>query len=339
MSNVYFKRLNNLDDSINDVVYEMIKKVVKEENVKLSNVVPLKVHFGEKGNVTFLKPEFMNGIKKYLKDENISSCYMDTNVLYKGSRTITKDHLKTAEDHGFTDLDVIIADGDDENMYNEIEVNLKHFDKCKIGYKYKDYNNFMIVSHFKGHGMAGFGGAIKQLAMGFASRGGKLHQHSESIPVIKEDVCIGCSKCAKICPVDAITVNNKAVIDASLCVGCASCSVACPVNAITNSWKVSNFHEKLAEYAYAATRGKENIYIQYAFDITEDCDCHGGVMHPIAKNIGVFVSTDPVSIDKATYDIFDKENPGHKFDTAVITLKHANEIKLGSLDYNIITIE
>ncbi len=340
MSNVYFKKLNTLDESINEVVYDLLDEVVKKENVELKNTVPLKVHFGEKGNTTFIKPIYFDGIKKYLKENDLSTCYIETNVLYKGSRTLTKDHIETAREHGFTDLDIVIADGDDELMYNEIEVNLKNFKSCKIGYKFKDYDNYIIVSHFKGHGMAGFGGAIKQLAMGFASRGGKLHQHSQSVPLIDKDTCIGCSKCVRICPVDAISlVDGKAVIDENICVGCASCTTSCPVSAITNSWQVSNFHEKIAEYAYAATRGKTNVYVQYAFNITKECDCHGNHMEAIAPNIGVLVSTDPVSIDKATYDLFTGMTNSSQFETGKITLDHAASIGLGELDYNLIEVE
>ncbi len=338
MKKVYLKRFEELDESINDVVYEMIDKVVKEESFKFNGIVPLKVHFGEKGNVTYIKPEYMSGIKSYLKDNNIETCYIETNVLYKGSRTETKDHLATAKEHGFTDLDIVIADGDDENMYNEIEVNLKNFKSCKIGYKFKDYDNFIVISHFKGHGMAGFGGAIKQLAMGFSSRGGKLHQHSQSVPIINENTCISCSACENKCPVDAIYMDGIAVIDEKKCVGCASCTTVCPVNAITNSWQVSNFHEKLAEYAYAAQKNKKNIYIQYAFNITNDCDCVGHKMDVVAPNIGVFVSTDPVAIDNATFDQFKKVNASHIFDSANLTLDHAENIGLGAKEYELIEL-
>ncbi len=338
MSKVYFKKLENLDEGVNDVVYNALKQLIKEENVKLNNTVPLKVHFGEEGNDTFIKPIYFEGVRRYLKEENINSCYIDTNVLYKGSRTLTKDHINTALNHGFTDLPVVIADGDDENMYNEVNVGLKYFESCKIGSKYKDYDNFIILSHFKGHGMAGFGGAIKQLAMGFASRGGKLHQHSGSIPLINEEKCVSCGACVRTCPVAAISIDGCAKISSDKCVGCASCSAVCPVSAITNSWKTSNFHEKLAEYAYAAQKGKINIYVQYAFNITNLCDCDGEHMEPIAKNIGVFLSTDPVAIDKATYDMFKNENNSDLFDTGLITLNYADEIGLGKLEYEIINL-
>ncbi len=334
MKKVYFKKVDVLDNNINVIIYDMLKNLVEKESVVLNEVVPLKVHFGEKGNETYIKSEYMDGIKKYLKDNNKETCYIETNVLYKGARTKTEDHINVAKEHGFTDLDIIIADGDTDNAYEEVTVNLKNFDKCKIGYKFKDYNNYIVVSHFKGHGMAGFGGAIKQLAMGFASRGGKLHQHSDSVPVLDKEKCIACSKCINKCPVNAISiVDGKAHIDEKICVGCASCTPVCPVDSITNSWKVSNFHEKIAEYAYAAALGKTNIYVQYAFNITKDCDCIGSKMDPIAPNIGVFVSTDPVAIDKATYDYFNNVCPNHNFDSANITLNYANEIGLGSLEY------
>lgn len=338
VSKVYFKKLDCLDESVNEVVYEGLKKLIDEENISLSGIVPLKVHFGEEGNETFIKPNYFNGIKKYLKYENIDSCYIDTNVLYKGSRTLTKDHVNTALRHGFTDLPIVIADGDDENMYNEILVYLKHFSTCKIGAKYSDYDNYFIVSHFKGHAMAGFGGAIKQLAMGFASRGGKLHQHSGSIPVINEDVCVSCGACARKCPVNAIELCDVANIISDKCIGCASCSAVCPVSAITNTWKSSNFHEKLAEYAYAASKDKKNIYVQYAFNITNDCDCHGNKMEPICNNIGVFISTDPVSIDKATFDKFKNIYSEDTFDKGLLTLRYASEIGLGSLEYEIVEL-
>ncbi len=333
MTKVYYKQMNELTESVNDVVHEMLQNM--ELPFTQKDCVPLKVHFGEKGNVTFIKPNYFNGIKKYLQEKNLKTCYIETNVLYKGSRTLTNDHINTAKEHGFTDLDIVIADGESENMYNEIEVNLKHFDKCKIGAKYKDYNNYIVVSHFKGHGMAGFGGAIKQLAMGFASRGGKLHQHSLSVPII-DDNCIGCGACVRKCPVNAIRIEDIAIIDEKICVGCASCTTVCPVEAISNNWETSNFHEKLAEYAYAAAKDKNNIYVQYAFNITKECDCHGDKMESIAPNIGVLISTDPVALDQATYDLLQTKPSG--FETAEITLKHAENINLGSREYELIKL-
>lgn len=338
LSKVYFKELKELNEDVNEITYEMLSRIIEEENIEFKGIVPLKVHFGEKGNKTFIKPYYFKGIKEYLNEHDIPTCYIETNVLYKGSRTKTEDHVKTAISHGFDDLDIIIADGEEENMYNEISINLKNFESCKIGYKFKDYDNFIVISHFKGHGLAGFGGAIKQLGMGFASRGGKLHQHSMSIPYINSNKCISCGVCVQKCPVAAISIESKAIIDSKVCVGCASCTTVCPVNAISNKWDESNFHEKLAEYAYAATRNKNNIYIQYAFNITKDCDCVGGHMDLIGPNIGIFISTDPVSIDQATFDKYIELTNSNNFNSATLTLNYADSIGLGTKDYEIIKI-
>jgi len=175
MKNVYFKSIANFEDKdlINKTTYEMLEKIVDAEKIKFEGTVPMKVHFGEKGNNTFITTDNFEGIKKYLKENKINTCYIETNVLYKGSRTLTRDHIETAKEHGFTDLDIVIADGDTENAYEEVEINKDFFKKCKIGYKFKDYKNFIVLAHFKGHIAAGFGGAIKQLGMGFASRARK----------------------------------------------------------------------------------------------------------------------------------------------------------------------
>jgi len=335
MSKVYYKKCE-LGREVTNHVYELIEKLVKENNIYLSGTVPIKVHFGEEGNKTFIKPIYYDGIKKYLKDNNLETCYIETNVLYKSRRSFEKSHKELAIEHGFDDLDIVIADGDANNPYNEVEVNLEYFKTCKIGTKYADYDNYMIASHFKGHTLAGHGGAIKQLAMGFAARAGKLHQHSEVTPYIDQKRCIRCNACASRCPVDAIIVDQVAVIDPEVCIGCAACTVVCPIDLIRNTWDGSNFTEKLAEYAYAASLNKQMIHIVYAFDITEDCDCVGMYMQPVASDIGVFVSLDPVAVDKAILDMVNEEKT--LFTQGYKVLAHAEKIGLGSQDYELIEI-
>lgn len=199
-----------------------------------------------------------------------------------------------------------------------------------------------MLSHFKGHVLAGFGGAIKQLSMGCASKGGKLAQHANSIPKINRLKCRACKACANKCPQSAITVDKKAKIDKNKCVGCASCMATCQFSAITNSWFASltkSFNERLAEYAYAAAKGKNNIYISFAFNITKNCDCEGHPMKHIAKDIGIFASTDPVAIDQACLDILDKNEGRTVFKRGRNTLEYAASIGLGSREYELIELD
>lgn len=339
MSDVYFIPITDYTDKelINKATYEMLKTIVEKENLKLEKITPLKVHFGEQGNDTFITPENFLGIKKYLKEKDISTCYIETNVLYKGSRTLTEDHIETAKEHGFTDLDIVIADGDTDNTYQEVEINGEVLKKCKIGYKFKDYNSYIVLAHFKGHSMSGFGGAIKQLAMGFASRGGKLHQHSDEIPIISNK-CASCGACKQKCPVNAIKIEERAVINKDTCIGCAACSTICPYSAISNDWCASNFLKKLAEYAYAAALGKTNIYFNFVFNITKDCDCVGEHMELVAPDIGIFAGTDPAAVDTATIDKLQEVMGSKNFNSGRKTLEHAEKLGLGSREYELISI-
>jgi hypothetical protein len=208
-----------------------------------------------------MPPQCYDEIIRYLKDNGASPAFIETNVLYRGSRTTAENHLKTAEAHGFTQIPVIIADGEIGVDYDEIEINKEYFDTCRIGKKYSQYKQYIVTSHFKGHAAAGFGGALKQLAMGFAARSGKMAQHTDISPLVDTDACTACGTCADSCDFDAITISDAAVIDSEACTGCAGCIAVCPEGAISNSWAGSHFCEKLSEYAYAASRGKEIIYI------------------------------------------------------------------------------
>jgi hypothetical protein len=234
MSKVYFKAIDQYSktEEISNAASELLEKLVEEENISLEKFIPLKVHFGEKGNNTYIQSKNFAGILNYLKEKNIESAFIETNVLYRGQRTTRENHLKLALEHGFTELPIIIADGEHGEDFEEIEINKKNFNKCKVGKEIANKKQLIVISHFKGHALAGFGGAIKQLGMGCASRGGKLAQHANSIPKISSFKCKACSACAKKCPENAITVGKKAKIDKNKCVGCASCMAVCPYGAI-----------------------------------------------------------------------------------------------------------
>lgn len=344
MKKVYFKAIDSYSktEEISIAAAEILNEIVKNENLKLEKFIPLKVHFGEKGNKTFIEPKNYIGIIDYLKERHIESAFIETNAIYKGERLTREKHINLAKEHGFIQLPIIIADGEYGEAFENVEINKKNFDKCKIGKEIVKQKQIIILSHFKGHALAGFGGAIKQLAMGCASRGGKLAQHSSSVPKINYFKCKACSACAVKCPENAIIINRKAKIDKKKCIGCASCMAICPHGAIYNSWLGSitrSFNEKLAEYAYAAAKDKNFIYITFAFNITRQCDCEGHSMKPIAKDIGLFASTDPVGIDEACLDTLDKTQGKIVFRRGRYTLEYAEKIGLGSRKYELVEVK
>lgn len=339
MSKVYFIKNTESDyGKLGRDAVVLLKKIVSETDHKFEEKVPIKVHFGEKGNTTFIPATCYDETINYLKCEGASPLYIESNVLYKGSRTTTEKHLETAKAHGFTQIPITIADGDIGTEYNEIEINKEFIKKCKIGKGYGNFNQFIVMSHFKGHIAAGFGGALKQLAMGFASRGGKLDQHSGISPVIDENKCVTCGICVEKCNFGAISTPSTAVIDSNKCIGCAGCIAVCPQGAISNTWGGSNFLEKLAEYAYGASKNKDIIYITFVHNITKDCDCNGTHMKLIADNIGILAGKDPVALDAACLDLVQKNGENKLFDKGRKTLKHAEKIGLGTMDYELVNL-
>ncbi len=332
---VYFKRIASYKETeeINKASEELLKIITKD--LPLEETIPLKVHFGEKGNKTFIEPKNFLGIIKFLKKNKIKSAYIETNVLYRGERTRAEKHKKLAKKHGFTQLPIIIADGEHGEDFIEVPINQKHFKTCKIGKEFQNYKQMIVISHFKGHIMAGFGGAIKQLAMGYASRGGKLEQHSDSKPIINPIACQKCMTCVKHCPTKATKITKIPHIDHKLCIGCAACIAVCPYNAVKINWlglrTPNTFYEKIAEHALASHK-KNNIYIQYVFNITKQCDCAGKEMKPFLPDLGILASLDPVAIDKATMDLLKHDFRGQH------TLDYAEKIGLGSKEYELVEI-
>ena len=339
MSKVYFKRVTSKDNSeLSAVAKELLEKLVADEAIQFDKKVPIKVHFGERGNTTYVPSACYEGVIDYLNSNKIESAFIETNVLYRGSRTTADIHMQTALEHKFTQLPIIIADGERGEAYDEIEINKTFFKSCKIGQSFSDFNQFIVMSHFKGHGAAGFGGAMKQLAMGFASRGGKMAQHASIKPTVKESSCVACGECVQKCDVHAITMNEKAHIHHDLCIGCAGCIAVCPTGAIRNDWSATNFKEKIAEYAYGAQLGKRNIYISFLINITEECDCVGQHMHEVAPDMGVLISSDPVAIDTACLELLQNETGKKFFEEGRLSIEHAVKIGLGSDEYTIIEL-
>ncbi len=344
MANVYYREVNSSTsvEEIQQISKELLETIIQEEGIELEQSIPLKVHFGEKGNHTFLRSENYVGIISFLQERNIDTCYIETSVMYGGQRHRKDLHIKTATEHGFTQLPIVIADGDQGEAFDEIEIDKKQFKTCKIGSEFSKYKQLIVISHFKGHRLAGFGGAIKQLSMGHASKGGKMAMHLGTKPHIVNRKCKRCKLCLTRCNESAITIGEKSYIDLEKCVGCGACVSICPHNAVSIiSLKSAmsfigignNFQEKLVEYAYAGQKGKRNIYINFAMNITAGCDCEPRNMKLLMEDIGIFVSTDPVSIDKACHDIVAQR--GKKFRGSK-QFPYAQKIGLGDPIYQLI---
>ena len=311
---------------------------------------------GEKGNETFITPNNFESIIAHEKKNGADPFFTDTNALYKGERTFSETHIKLAKEHGFTQLPVKIADGDHGEQYVDIKIKespfanakeIKHFDKCKIGKIFADSNQMIVISHFKGHILAGFGGAIKQLSMGCAARGGKLAMHANARPIINPLACKKCYTCAKNCPTSACIIKSVIPhIDNKKCIGCATCIAVCPYGAVKINWASTlpnTFVEKMAEHALAATLNldgskKKIAYITFAFNLAKGCDCEGHKMEPVAKDIGVLASVDPVALDMACLDLVRKQE-GKKVFSGDHGIEHAESIGMGSRKYELVEVK
>jgi hypothetical protein len=269
----------------------------------------IKLHFGEQGNDSYISPVFVRQVVDKVREAGGRPFLTDSNTLYLGSRADAVDHITTAIEHGFSyatvRAPVLIADGLAGRNIREVEIGKKHFNRVLISGDIADVRSLIVLSHFKGHEVAGFGGAIKNLAMGCAPPAGKQEQHSAR-PMTIEGRCIGCGKCTLVCPRSALCLDEgKACIDKDLCIGCFECMTICPEHAIDIDWEteIPVFLERIVEYAFGAAKGKSAGYMNFLTHITPDCDCVGWSDAAIVPDIGILASRDPVAIDAAGFDL------------------------------------
>ena len=279
--------------------------------------VAIKLHFGELGNFAYIRPNYVKAVADLVKELGGKPFLTDCNTLYPGSRKNAVDHLLNADINGFnymtTGCHNIIADG--LKGTDDVVVPVPNGVYCKeayIGRALYDADVIIVLSHFKGHEVAGFGGAVKNLGMGGGSRAGKMQQHNEGKPSVDPDACRMCRQCAKQCGSDAISYDSgKAYIDPDLCKGCGRCIGVCAFDAIyTNFDSVSEaLGRKMAEYTAAIAAGKPVFWINMIMDVSPDCDCHGENDAPILPNLGMLASFDAVALDQACADLCLKADP------------------------------
>ena len=353
-SRVYFISVKNSDTL--QLINQKLKRLLDESKVidfiRKENKVAVKTHFGEEGNTGFVRPEHLSVICDGIANKGGGAFLSDANTLYRGRRLNSQDHLKLAHEHGFTKevtgADVIIPDDTQKENVIAVEINQKYIKTAKLARIFIDADALVAVSHFKGHILTGFGGALKNIGMGCATREGKLAQHCDVAPVVYADRCIGCGECEIICPVKAISLKNKkSVVDSAKCIGCASCLGVCPTMAMFIDFEAGDkVQEKMAEYSLAVLKGKKNKvgYINFAVKINKECDCWSLENPRIAPDVGIFASNDPVSIDKASFDLVNKAcskdifKATHPEQDGIKQLAYACKIGLGNLDYELIEL-
>jgi uncharacterized Fe-S center protein len=272
--------------------------------------VAIKVHFGEPGNLAFLRPNFARVVVTRIKSLGGIPFLTDCNTLYAGRRGNALDHLDAANENGYFPLTVgcqnIIGDG--IRGTDDVEVPVVGGEYCtvaRIGRAIMDADVVVSLNHFKGHEGSGFGGALKNVGMGSGSRAGKMAMHNDGKPRVRESACIGCKICERFCAHGAIGFGSgKASIDHGKCTGCGGCIGACSKNAIVNDWSSSNesLNCKIAEYARAVLGGRPNFHINVVNQVSPYCDCHDENDAAVVPDIGIFASFDPVALDKACID-------------------------------------
>lgn len=374
-SKVYFTDFRTI--AFGDGLPTKLKKLIKAAGIEQIDMdgkfVAIKLHFGELGNISYLRPNYAKAVANVVKELGGKPFLTDCNTLYPGSRKNALEHLECAWENGFTPLSVgcPILIGDGLKGTDDIEVPVvggEYVEKAKIGRAIMDADVFISLTHFKGHEMTGFGGAIKNIGMGCGSRAGKKEQHSDGKPHIETDLCRGCRKCQKECANGGLIFDKetkKMSVDESNCVGCGRCLGACNYDAILfeNNAAVAELNYRMAEYTKAVVDGRPQFHISLVVDVSPNCDCHGENDAPILPNLGMFASFDPLALDQACvdaclaasplpnsqladnmakddfvdhHDHFTNSRPESEWCSC---LEHAEKIGLGSREYELVTIK
>ncbi len=310
----------------------------------------VKMHFGERGNDGYIRPEYLAPFLQMISACKGRAFLTDTCTIYAGPRKDALGHLEVAAEHGFTQesvgVPVIIADGLHGTDDEQVEVAGTHFRSVKIARAIAHADSMLVLSHFKGHLMGGFGGAIKNLGMGCGSRRGKFEMHSGATPQVDAALCKRCGACVTACDHRAISLTKvSAQISIDRCVGCGECVLVCPYGAMGLAWNQGpkQVQERYAEYALGAVKGKRAFYVNFLNHITPNCDCLSEGEDSLVADIGILASSDPVAIDQACYDlvlkaggdVFAQTHPGVD---GTVQLAHAENIGLGSRTYDLIEV-
>lgn len=371
---VYFTDFHTI--AYGDGLPAKLKKLIRKAGIQTLDMegkfTAIKMHFGELGNISYLRPNYARAVVDVVKECGGKPFLTDCNTMYPGSRKNALEHLECAWENGFTPLTVgcPILIGDGLKGTDDIAVPVKggvYVKEARIGHAIMDADVFISLTHFKGHEMTGFGGAIKNIGMGCGSRAGKTDQHSSGKPHIETNRCRGCRRCQRECANQGLVFDEtekKMHVDQEHCVGCGRCLGACNFDAIVfdNDAAVRLLNCRMAEYTKAVLDGRPNFHISLVVDVSPNCDCHGENDIPILPNIGMFASFDPLALDQACadaclvatpmpgsqlaknlakpgfmnlHDHFRNSTPESEWESC---LEHAEKIGLGTREYELITL-
>ncbi len=324
----------------------------------------IKIHFGEPGNLAFLRPNYAKVVVDMVKEGGGKPFLTDCNTLYTGRRKDALEHMEAAYENGFspfsTGCHVIIADGLKGTDEALVPVKGEYVTEAKIGRAVMDADVVISLNHFKGHELTGFGGAIKNIGMGCGSRAGKMEMHCDGKPIVDPERCHSCGECKKICAQDAISfVNKKARINHDLCAGCGRCIGTCRFDAVEpgEDAAMEVMPKKMAEYALAVLQGRPAFHISLIMDVSPYCDCHAENDVPIVPDIGILASFDPIALDCACADLVNQQAPlpgsmlaeqakhGDHFHTMhpitdwKVCMAHGEQLGIGCQAYELIRVE
>lgn len=275
-----------------DISPKGLEAIYNALGVKMEGNVAVKISTGENGS-NYLKPELIGDFV-----HSVNGTIVECNTAYGGDRANSAYHWQIIKDHGYMNIAKCDIMDEDGSMSLPVK-NGKYFNENKVGYHLANYDSFIVLSHFKGHMMAGLGGAIKNISIGIASSEGKviIHTGGKGGNIMKADQDIF---------LESMAEAGKSVVD--------------------------YMHGKM-------------IYINVMNRLSVDCDCDGSPAEPDMHDIGILASTDPVAVDEACVDLVYNAEDGKSLvkriesKNGLLTLKHAEEIGLGSRVYYLESID
>lgn len=328
----------------------------------LKGRVAVKVHIGERGNLTYLRPSLIYHIIKLVKESRLDPFMVETTTLYHKHRFTAEECYLTAKLNGFTEeLGAPFIVGDGPQGYSGVKLKVdKAIGGCtlseiEVASAIAEADSLLLVVHAKGHALSCFGGALKHAAMGCTTKRSKAIQHAACGLTFHAEKCSGCGICIETCPFQALKLSgDKVMRDPSRCMYCNECLFACPNNAW--AWPEEGkriFQIYLAHAAYVVLKRFTSRLAIFSFiqDVTPLCDCTTFVTKPLIPNVGILASLDPVAIDAAALDLIE-ENAKFSWHEAKppnflakvvgvdpwIHVKVAEELGAGSVNYELIKV-